>query len=429
MLYDTDEATPSGEAGAEDRARIARILRRAGFAADPVDVVAWSQKGHRALIDHLVDEAVAADPLADLADPLVGLDEDADAGDAVVAAIVDRMVAPQAPLLERMVWYWTTHFTTSIESTTKPMVWEQYRLIRGLALGNFAELARAITTDAAMLIYLDGAGSWGDNPNENHSREMLELFALGREGGYTEADVRAAARILAGWNVDWDTGEVWVEPDRTYDRPVTFMGERRRWTVDGFVEFLCSQPACARHVARRMYRHFVGSEPTGAALAELAEEFRGANLEIAALIRAILARPELADPDGPTRVRQPLEWLIAARRALGLTDPIEPWHLWLLGQVPYSPPNVAGWPLDARWGSAGHVVARTSLLFEYDLPDAVIDEVWPTASAVAERCGLWSLSPSTQVALERIEADVDEYDGRLDLLFTATLNSPEFLVL
>ncbi|MFT7473744.1 MAG: hypothetical protein ACI81L_000659 [Verrucomicrobiales bacterium] len=53
-----------------------------------------------------------------------------------------------------------------------------------------------------------GDSSPGDAPNENLSREFLELFMLGRNAGYTEDDVRAGARILSGWWVDWENGEV-----------------------------------------------------------------------------------------------------------------------------------------------------------------------------------------------------------------------------
>ncbi len=57
-----------------------------------------------------------------------------------------------------------------------------------------------------MLQYLDGNWSNGESPNENYARELMELFTIGR-GNYTEADVRAAAKGLAGWAVDDDRVE------------------------------------------------------------------------------------------------------------------------------------------------------------------------------------------------------------------------------
>ena len=38
-------------------------------------------------------------------------------------------------------------------------------------------------------------------PNENYSRELLELYALGVDGGYTEQDVQELARVFTGWTL------------------------------------------------------------------------------------------------------------------------------------------------------------------------------------------------------------------------------------
>ena len=51
-----------------------------------------------------------------------------------------------------------------------------------------------------MLRYLDLATSTGASPNENYSRELMELFSRG-VGYYTESDVYAAARVFTGWNL------------------------------------------------------------------------------------------------------------------------------------------------------------------------------------------------------------------------------------
>ena len=58
-------------------------------------------------------------------------------------------------------------------------------------------------------IYLDNQASIGPDSragnngarglNENLAREVLELHTLGVDGGYTQDDVTAFARILTGW--------------------------------------------------------------------------------------------------------------------------------------------------------------------------------------------------------------------------------------
>ena len=37
--------------------------------------------------------------------------------------------------------------------------------------------------------------------NENFGRELMELYSLGVDGGYTQADVIALAKLLTGWSV------------------------------------------------------------------------------------------------------------------------------------------------------------------------------------------------------------------------------------
>ena len=48
-----------------------------------------------------------------------------------------------------------------------------------------------------MLLFLSLADSTKDEPNENYARELMELFTLGK--GYTENDIREAARALTGF--------------------------------------------------------------------------------------------------------------------------------------------------------------------------------------------------------------------------------------
>lgn len=411
--------------------QIAHVFRRCGFGPRPGDVDRWRERGPQALIESLLaDESITA--LEEGAEFEQFGDPQELEDDAVFYAFIDQMLRPANPLHERMSWYWHTHFTTSRESASPGLIWRQHHRLRRHALGNFAALARDITTDAAMLLYLDGDGSRGENPNENYAREFLELFTLGRDGGYTEDDVRAAARILSGWYVDWDTKQVIFEPESTYDRPVTFMGKRQRWTIDSLVEFVCALPACHQHVATRLYHHLVGPDLSDGRRDELAAAFANGGLEIRALVAEILRGEDFLEAIHG-RARQPIEWAFGALHALGYTSASEVelrhWHLEGLGQSPYLPPNVAGWPLDDRWASTSQVIARTSMLLEWELPESTINSVAPTVDAVLERCGIFDPSSSTRAALDEIENSYSEFDYRLELLFVTALTSPEFTLL
>jgi len=390
------------------------------------------------LIDELLaNTAVRANP-AD--SPLADLDLESGEYDddnykvaqALALRTIGEMGHGDNQLHERMTWFWHTHFTSSFEASSALGIWTQRQLIRRHAMGNFAELAREITTDAAMLHYLDGADSRGDAPNENYAREFLELFTLGRDGGYTEDDVRGAARILAGWDVDYETREVFFNPDEAYDRPVTFMGERRRWSLDDFVATVCAKPACARHVSAQIYRHLVGPDLSDARNDELAAVFAASGLDIFVLVSEILRGPDFLEAVN-SRARQPVEWFVGMYHALGLDlrtlEEDDLWRFEALGQVPFYPPTVAGWPLDDRWAAADQVIARTSIVFDQDLPTETIDGVTPTVEAVLARCGIFEPSAATFDALKQIETNVSEYDRRLELLFATVLVSPEFTLL
>ena len=153
-------------------------------------------------MDRLLEWALDAAPLP--SDPEEGIGEDD--YDALLNGWIRQLRHPEAALHERLTWFWHGHLTTSTDKASfVPALWRQQRLLRRHALGNFRDLLRDITTDAAMLVYLDGDGSVADAPNENFSRELMELFTLGR-GSYGEADVRAGARALAGWSVDTEDG-------------------------------------------------------------------------------------------------------------------------------------------------------------------------------------------------------------------------------
>jgi uncharacterized protein (DUF1800 family) len=287
----------------------------------------------------------------------------------------------------------------------------------------------AIAVDPAMLSYLDGDGSRGDQPNENFAREVMELFMLG-PGNYTELDVRAAARAFSGWNVDNETLKATFDPESAYNRPVQFLGSRRNWNTDLAIDALCDHPNCPRFVATRLYRYFVGRAPSDARADEMAAVFRKSGLEIKPLIQNILEGRDFADALH-TRARTPLEWLIPVLAITGNTKNTEKFDIELgwfdeLGQMPFRPPNVAGWPLDERWLSAGQVLTRTNLLMRLPLAKTIVDRVEPTVDRVLEHCGLYDVSATTKAAMQRSIDQQTEFAEGLELLFALALLSPEF---
>src|SRR5712692_7628908 len=112
---------------------------------------------------------------------------------------VDHMLTTSTPFAERMTLFWHGHFTSDYRKTADNtfMYWQNLTW-RRMALTSLGPMLTQVTTDPAMLRYLDLATSTGQSPNENYSRELMELFTMGA-GNYTEEDVRQSAKALAGW--------------------------------------------------------------------------------------------------------------------------------------------------------------------------------------------------------------------------------------
>ena len=96
---------------------------------------------------------------------------------------------------EKLTLFWHNHFVA--ENSNPHRQYNYINLLRSNALGNFKELTKLVTLDANMLIYLNGNQNTDDAPNENYSRELLELFSIGKGKAvgngdytnYTEDDV------------------------------------------------------------------------------------------------------------------------------------------------------------------------------------------------------------------------------------------------
>ena len=79
--------------------------------------------------------------------------------------------------------------------------YEEYQFYYDNALGNFGDMLLYSATSPSMLIYLDNILNRKNAPNENYSREIMELSAFGVDNRYTQADIEELARCFTGWSV------------------------------------------------------------------------------------------------------------------------------------------------------------------------------------------------------------------------------------
>ncbi|HEY8508579.1 MAG TPA: DUF1800 family protein, partial [Steroidobacteraceae bacterium] len=145
---------------------------------------------------------------------------------AEVTARVREAVTTQRSFLERLTHFWTNHFAVSVDKIAVLGLAGAFEreAIRPHVLGRFPDMLLAVERHPAMLLYLDNHLSVGPNSraaravakrrngerqlgiNENLAREILELHTLGVNGGYTQADVTALAKVITGWSIGGELG-------------------------------------------------------------------------------------------------------------------------------------------------------------------------------------------------------------------------------
>jgi uncharacterized protein (DUF1800 family) len=273
---------------------------------------------------------------------------------------------------ERLAWFWSNHFCVSADKAlVRPIAGAFEReAIRPHVLGRFVNMLQSVESHPAMLAYLDNARSIGPNSragqarrrglNENLAREILELHTLGVRSVYTQDDVTSFAKVITGWSFvpfaqDVNRGGEFFFNWRTHE-PGTHTVIGRRYPDDGVEQGrlvlgdLARHPATAKHVTRKLARHFVGEND---ALAErLEKRFRDTDGDLKEVAKALIAAPE-AWTETRARLKRPTEWIVASLRAVGAKpDDVRPvvQAQNLLGEPLWRPPAPNGFADDdATW--------------------------------------------------------------------------------
>lgn len=428
-----------------ERALASRVVRALGLGASPAEVDRAAEVGVRIW----AEEAIKAASNASTARRPPALDPprppERGAGAAANQAWrkqlrqqqrtaltwwLDELVTTERPVLEKLTLGWHDHFATSVKKVgVASRMLEQVGTLRAHAVGRFDDLATAMADDSAMLVWLDAVQSTKAAPNENFARELMELFCLGAGRGYSEADVKAAARALTGWRSTLHTRQATYDPDRHDDRPVTLFGTTRSYSPKEAVAAVLARPEVSGHVATRVWHRVVSdADPSPDDLARAVEAL-GPDRDLAALTVHLVSSPAFEAAAG-SRVTTPLEWAIGAARAVGLppgtarTEMLAR-HLERLGQVPLYPPSVAGWPRGTAWlstsGLSQRVETAAMIARSGDLGPVQRSSRSTRVEAAVRLIGLDSVGPQTRHHLDTM---ID--DPRA--LVAAALVCPENLV-
>ena len=287
-----------------------------------------------------------------------------------------QMQNAEISIREKLTLFWHNHFVS--ENTNPHREYFYISILRNNALGNFKELTKQITTDPNMLIYLSGSQNSNTAPNENYSRELLELFSIGKGAAvgngdytnYTEDDVVQMAKALTGWKVkglnnpDTLTSFFSNNKHTTGDKNLShrfnnaIISENGENEYKDLIDKIFEQEECSKFIMRKLYRWFVNAEISEDIethiIEPLAENIRNNNYEIEPALKILLASEHFFE-NTFCMIKSPTDLILSATKSLLLSAPTssinEEYEFALIlylatsdiGQSIFHHPDVAGW--------------------------------------------------------------------------------------
>jgi len=328
---------------------------------------------------------------------------------------------------ERMALFWHNLFATGWHKVNNvALMLGQIGTLRAGGLGRFDDLLVAVSKDPAMCVWLDSVlnnAAGTSVPNENYAREVMELYSLGADNGYSQADITQLARALSGWSFTVAAADIVANPAnpgqryaargnfRVYDGSANPDGalwnlQARATTYamhgSGTISFLgqgfdIGQPPagmapgedalrsivgsravnCAQFLAKRLLTHFVSARFSAQDLADVASLVQASGFDMRAIMKVLLKSQAFFDPANRfALVEGPVSWIVRAARMLGMdlasADASTPkgFPAWALVASPYfdqsgmkllDPIGPNGWKEDVAWVNSNTIRYRTRL--------------------------------------------------------------------
>ena len=290
---------------------------------------------------------------------------------------IGNMVNQDRNITEKMVLFWHNHFATETHVVDNAIFcYRHNQLLHQYALGNFKEMVKALSTDLSMLKYLNGNANTKKAPDENFGREVQELFTVGKgpNSKYTEADVKAAAKVLTGYKIDYKTNTYIFDASRHDENDKQFStfygnkivkgrsGEEGAGELDDLINMIFDQEEVSKFIVRKLYRFFIFYKINEITEKEiilpLAKIFRKNNYEIKPVLKVLFSSQHFFDTNlRGTMIKSPIDLCVGLVREYGIafpitTDLLANYNMWGFLQSQAAGmqqnigdlPNVAGWP-------------------------------------------------------------------------------------
>lgn len=309
---------------------------------------------------------------------------------------IGQMLNQGRSIHEKMIVFWHNHFATEVVDTNSKLSYWMQEVLRRNALGNLKTFVREVTFEPNMLMYLNGRLNKKAAPDENYARELQELFTLGKgtNSKYTEDDVKAAARLLTGWEFTRDVVDA-TDPTKSksktifntnvnahdtgskqfsafYNNTVITGSPSANTEANALREFnelltmIFATQEVAYFISRKLYRFFVYYDIDATVetdvIAPMADLIRSNNYDIVPALRALLSSQHFYEvAQKACLIKSPLDYLVGAAREFEVAFPTvttpetdvpilyTAWNNIVTnagtqGQSIGDPPNVAGWP-------------------------------------------------------------------------------------
>lgn len=402
-----------------EQTRALHLYRRLGFSASAETIRQAVGQNAGNLVDTLVDEALnmpllPAPVWADWTN--ANYPEDGDARRQLRNEQRDQFRLDYANgllknnLRDRLSFFWSNHFVTEVDVyNCNSFLYYYINCLQRNSLGNFKTFVSEIGLSSAMLFYLDGAFNNGNNPNENYSRELYELFTLGEGQGYTEEDIVETARALTGYVERGEVGctQVTFRADRHDAGTKTILGQTGNWGYDDVMDILFNERAnqIAFFISKKLYKFFVHpdaladqAQPT---LNGMAETMIANNFEIAPVLRELFKSEHFFDEEAiGVIIKSPFDLYFNtlnetdfAYTDTNISEMVN--YSRLLSQELFDPYDVAGWQRDREWINNNFIIGRwltmESILEQFHQADS--EQFRTLGLSIAGPAGLTSNDP------------------------------------
>ena len=286
----------------------------------------------------------------------------------------------------RMLHFLNNHFATYRGATVGISETQEDDEFRKHCFANFATLLRLSATSPAMIDFLDSQSNVAGNPNENYAREVLELYTLGVNGGYTESDVSEVARVFTGWGrFNQLTSTIATASSFRFRANLHDTGPKTTtlgWSTPGIagatgyregfglLDFLAQHASTATYFTTKLCQYFVADQPPAGLLTRVRQQFTATGGDLRATVRAIFLDPEFGTTANVrTKVHDGFEFVSNVIRRFEVTAPSFTalnTQVGLLRAQPHQFPVPTGYPeVGPAWQGAGALLPRWKFVDDF----------------------------------------------------------------